>query len=91
MRISRLEWDDYRIEHIAEHDVEPDEVWGACEDSLHLAYREGRKRYRLYGQTVDGRYLFIVLEHVEGTVFKPITARDMTDGEKSGYIRRLRR
>jgi len=38
----------------------------------------------------EGRYLFAVLEHDEGTAYKPITARDMTEGEKRGY-RRLRR
>lgn len=90
MRISKLEWDDYRIEHIARHGVEPDEVWEVCEDSLHLAHREGRNRYRLYGQTAEGRYLFIVLEQLTGTVFKPITARDMTKGEKQNF-RRLRK
>ncbi len=90
MHISNLDWDDYRIEHVARHDVEPHEVWEVCEDSLHLAHREGRNRYRLYGQTIEGRYLFIVLEQVEQTVYKPITARDMTDGEKRNY-RRIRR
>jgi hypothetical protein len=34
--------------------------------------------------------MFVVLEHVQGTVFKPITARDMTAGEKRGF-RRIRR
>jgi uncharacterized DUF497 family protein len=90
MYIGRLLWDDYRIEHIARHDVEPDEVWEICQDPLHRAHREGRNRYRLYGQTADGRYLFIVLEQIEGAAYKPITARDMTDGEKRGF-RRLRR
>ena len=90
MYIGRLLWDDYRVDHIAQHDVEPDEVWEVCLDPLHLAHREGRRRYRLYGHTADGRYLFVVLEHIEHTVYKPITARDMTDGEKRGY-RRLRK
>lgn len=90
MYISNLDWDDYRLEHIAQHDVEPYELWEVCEDSLHLARREGRNRYRLYGQTVEGRYLFIVLERVEGTVYKPITARDMSTNEKRNF-RRLRK
>ncbi|MBI2434525.1 MAG: BrnT family toxin [Candidatus Hydrogenedentes bacterium] len=90
MRIAKLDWDDYRIEHVARHGVEPDEVWQVCGDQLHLAHREGRRRYRLYGQTKDGRYLFVVLEQIEGTMYKPITARDMTDNEKRNY-RRLRR
>lgn len=90
MYIERLDWDNYRVEHIAQHNVEPDEVWEVCEDSLHLAHREGRNRYRLYGQTAEGRYLFVVLEHIKGRVYKPITAREMTPGEKRNY-RRLRK
>ena len=67
-----------------------DEVWEVCRDPLHLAHREGADRYRVYGQTEEGRYLFVVIERLSGTIYKPITARDMTEGEKSGY-RRLRR
>jgi len=90
MRITKLDWDDYRIDHIALHSVQPKEVWEVCEDPLHLARREGRNRYRLYGQTAMGRYLFVVLEHVRGTIFKPITARDMSEGERRNF-RRLRK
>ena len=90
MRISKLDWDDYRIDHVAQHGIELEEVWEVCEDSLHLAHRQGGNRYRLYGRTMEGRYLFIVLEHVEGTIFKPVTARDMTEGEKQN-LRRFRK
>ncbi len=90
MRITKLDWDDYRVDHIALHGVEPEEVWEVCEDSLHLARRQGCNRYRLYGQTAEGRYLFVVLEHVEATIYKPITARYMTEGEKQKF-RRLRK
>jgi uncharacterized DUF497 family protein len=90
MRITKLEWDDYRVDHIALHGIEPEEVWEVCEDPLHLARRQGHNRYRLYGQTAEGRYLFVVLEYVEGTIYKPITARDMTEGEKRNF-RRLRK
>jgi uncharacterized DUF497 family protein len=90
MRITRLEWDDYRVEHIALHDVEPYEVWEVCQDPLHATHREGRNRYRLYGQTEGGRYLFVVLEQIAGSVYRPVTARDMTAGEKRNY-RRLQR
>ena len=40
--------------------------------------------------TADGRYLFVVLEKSNDTVFKPITDRDMTEGEKRSYRRLLR-
>lgn len=90
MYIGELEWDDYRIEHIAQHGVEIEEVWETCEDPFHLARRQGHCRFLLYGQTEDGRYIFVVLEHIEDSVYKPITARDMTDREKRSF-RRLRK
>jgi uncharacterized DUF497 family protein len=90
VRISEIVWDDYRIDHIAEHGVVPEEVWEVCEDPRHLARHQGRDRYRLYGQTEEGRYVFVVLQYMSGTVFKTITARDMTAGEKRNF-RRLRR
>ena len=34
--------DDYRVEHIARHNIEPDEVWEVCEDPRHLARRHGQ-------------------------------------------------
>jgi uncharacterized protein len=79
-----------RIEHVARHNVGPDEVWEVCCDPLHLAHREGTNRYRMYGQTESGRYLFVVLERTAGAKYKPITARDMSEAEKNGY-RRLRK
>ena len=87
MYISSLEWDDYRVEHISRHNVEPYEVWDVCEDPSHLARRHGNNRYLVYGQTVNGRYLFVVLEHIQGTIYKPITARDMTNREKRNFRR----
>ncbi len=90
MYISRLEWDEYRIDHIALHGVEPDEVWEVCADRFLLGRQQGANRYRLYGQSESGRYLFVVIESRYGTVYKPITARDMTEAEKRAF-RRLRR
>ncbi len=58
---------------------------GEAVDSLHLVRREGRTRYRLYGEAPDGRDLFVVLAKVEDTVYKPIVTRDMTEAEKQHY------
>ena len=90
MHIDQLIWDDYRVEHMALHDVDPEEVWQVCQDPLHSARREERNRYLIFGQTDGGRYLFVVLEQIESASYKPITARDMTEAEKRG-LRRLRR
>jgi len=40
VRIDSLEWDNYREEHVARHNVEPEEVWEICRDALHLAHVE---------------------------------------------------
>lgn len=85
MYIKELIWDDYRIEHVAHHNVEPEEVQEVCDDRLVLAYRHGTNRYRLYGQTAAGRYLFVVVERVKGSSFRPITARDMEPGERQNF------
>ena len=85
MYIQELIWDNYRIDHIALHNVEPDEVQEACDDPFGIAYRQGQNRYRLYGQTAAGRYLFIVIERIERSLFKPITARDMEPSERRSF------
>ena len=90
MRIDDLEWNDVRIAHIANHDVVPLEVWEVCKDQFHIARRQGPNRYRLYGQTVEGRYLFVVLQHLVGASYIPITARNMTDSERRNF-RRIRK
>ncbi len=87
MKITRLDWNDRRVEHIVRHDVDPDEVWEICEDPRHRVRKQGQDRYLLYGQTYAGRYLFVVLEYLEHGIFAPITARDMTDGEKKNFRR----
>ncbi len=45
-------------------------------------------RYLIYGATDSGRYLFIVGIKKERGVFRAITAREMTEREKSRHRRR---
>jgi uncharacterized DUF497 family protein len=81
---ARWLWDEWNIDHIAEHGVEPFE---AEEVGDHPRYVERwRDRYLAWGPTAEGRFLFVVY------VNKPlgryvISARDMEEGEK----RRIRR
>ena len=95
MRIEWLIWDDWNVDHIAEHGVEPEEVEQICQHGPHLARRAGITRYGLpryyvYGQTTSGRYLFIVLDREHKAIFYVVTARDMTSAEKRMY-RQIRR
>ena len=90
MRIDELVWDDWNVDHIADHGVEPEEVEEVCKMRRHIARRAaitpyGLTRYRVYGRTYDGRYLFIVLDRLRGHSFYPVTARDMAEREKKKY------
>ena len=95
MCIDELVWDEWDVEHISAHGVEPEEVEEVCEAKQHIARRAastpyGLTRYRIYGRTYDGRYLFIVLDRLRGHSFYPVTARDVTEREKKEYRRLVR-
>ncbi len=82
MLFRAFEWDAVNIEHIVMHNVVPDEVEEACVNKPYVR-RTIDKRYLVYGVTDTGRYLFIVGINKGEGVFRTITARDMTDREKS--------
>ena len=88
MRIFELIWNIDRIEHIAKHNVTPDEVESACfGNALVLkAKSEGRNPvYYVLGQTETGRYLFsVIIQFPDGKGY-PVTSRQMTESEKQKY------
>lgn len=84
MRILRLIWDEWNLDHIAKHNVTPEEVEQVCKDK-HLANKWKNKTYRVIGQTKDGRYLTIFLAPRLRQSYYPVTARDSTLGEKRAY------
>lgn len=81
-----IDWDEESIEHIAKHDVEPEEVESVLR-GRHLRERGRWGRYYVLGQTEEGRYLFIVLARKRSGHYQVITARAMTASER----KRLRR
>ena len=90
MIISELEWDDENIEHIAQHNVGPQEVEEVC-FGLHISQKAGDKRYILSGQSVGGRYINVVVEQVGKGLFRSITAFEMSESYKRRYMKRLRK
>ncbi|MGE0540084.1 MAG: BrnT family toxin [Dehalococcoidia bacterium] len=85
-RIEALEIDDHILDKIeSKHGVEFFEVEEACySDERHI--RRGREGlYQLFGQTDDGRYLFVVLADRGSGVWKVATARAMTERERRLY------
>lgn len=89
MLITELHWDDENVNHIAEHQTDPDEVEDIC-FGTHLIRGEGGGRYILSGRTAGGRYLHVVIENIGKGRFRPVTAFEMSEKYKRRYRRRLR-
>ena len=78
MRIRQLLWPRDRIEHIARHDVTPEEVEQACfgRSLVQRAKSRGENPvYYVLGQIDAGRYLFSVVIQFPGGKGYPVTAR----------------
>jgi uncharacterized DUF497 family protein len=85
--IDELVWDEWNEEHIARHQLMPEEVEEVVFDpgTLFLRGRKAPSRYLGMGLTEAGRYLLVVLEAFSGNRAYVITARDMTDAEKRRF------
>jgi uncharacterized DUF497 family protein len=88
MEIREFEWNDRNTEHIARHNVSPDEVEDVAFDDEPWI-RKGRKgtRYML-GYTIGGRYLFIVYSLKSMGIARVITAMDMEEKTRKLYKKR---
>ena len=88
MKIHELIWPEDRIDHIAAHDVTPEEVEEVCFSSpLILRAKSGGVNpvYYVLGRTAAGRYLFcVVIQFPDGKGY-PVTARSMTPKEKRRF------
>lgn len=88
MKIYELIWNPDRIDHIAEHNVTPNEVEEVCYSEPYVlrAKSQGKNPvYYVLGQTDEGRYLFCVIVRFPDGKGYPVTARPMTDKEKQRY------
>jgi uncharacterized DUF497 family protein len=85
-----LSWDADRIDHIASHGVDIDEVLEVFYSDA-LAIRAVGGKMKLYGQTDSGRYLLVIVGRRRySRHWWLVTARDMTDQEKRFYRQRRR-
>ena len=88
MKIHELVWPEDRIDHIASHGIEPEEVEDVCFGrSLVLRAKSKGENpvYHVLGQTVEGRYLFCVVIRFPGGQGYPVTARRMTRKERRRF------
>lgn len=86
MLIDYLYWKDHIVEKIiGDHGVKPEEVEEVIYEGNPEVRRSGENRYLIWGQSLSGRYLFVVLEEESKGVYVPVTARDMSGSEKRAY------
>jgi uncharacterized protein len=89
MEIREFVWPAERIDHIARHAITPEEFEDVCfgRPLVLRGKSEGLNPiYYVLGQTDSGRYLFcVVIQFPDGKGY-PVTARPMTDREKSRYV-----
>jgi uncharacterized DUF497 family protein len=83
--IKELYWDEANEEHIARHHVTSYEVEEVCFAKNWMLRASGRKRKAVFGQTVSGRYLLVILEMSDYDEYYVITARDMDQAERRRY------
>ena len=85
-----FDWDENNINHIARHNVTPEEVQSAFYDSRRIGVSPRKvsqeRRWAMLGSTQYGRILFVVFTRREGLI-RVVTARDATDKEKRTYRR----
>lgn len=92
-RIQELHWRSDRIEHVASHSILPEEVEEAVFGDpggllLRVAPAERNPQetlYRYLGRTESGRYLLVVLLYLGEGIAMPVTAREMTPGERRRF------
>ena len=86
LRIDSLEIDDHILEKIeCDHNVRFEEVEEVCQSEQRHVRRGREDLYKVFGQTVAGRYILVVLANKGEGDWKVATARPMTDTEKRLY------
>jgi uncharacterized DUF497 family protein len=88
--IERLVWDDWNLDHIAKHDVLPQEAEDviAGEPTVDETYKQ---RMQLIGPSAAGRMLSIVIGAVpdQPNVYYVFSARPASRKERADYARRI--
>ncbi len=84
--IADFEWDERNEDKIWDlHHVTRDEVEEVFYEGNPLVRKARENKYYAFGQTEEGRYLFIVFAWRLNRIIRVITARDMDDSERFSY------
>ena len=92
VNIKQLVWTPENEQHIAEHQVTPAEVEELFfEEGPYVRRGPGENLYHVYGRSGAGRYLFVVMIHLEEGKGYVVTARDMDKKERRLYQKRAKK
>lgn len=84
IKINRVIWEDWNINHIAKHNV----IQGEVEEVLHSKFvicPSYRDRILITGKTSRDRFITIIAHEEVKNVYYIITARDATEPEIKEY------
>ena len=87
-----FDWDDANVDHIAQHQVRPEEAEEALSDPRRIgatAHHDNDRvepRRAVLGATIDGRLLFVVYT-IRLKKLRVVAARDATATERRRYRR----
>jgi hypothetical protein len=70
-------WTDEIIEHLAEHDVSPEDFQEVVREPEEIGESRSSGRPCCWGETPDGRYLLCVFEKLDDSTILPITAYEV--------------
>jgi len=84
--IRYLLWNEWNLDHIAEHNVSPREVEEICYADPFVTIARNRT-LRIIGQAYSGRFLAIFLAPRGRGGYFVITAREATDAERKNFYR----
>jgi hypothetical protein len=72
-------WDDDRIDHLAQHGVDPEDFEAIVQQPDRYGVSRTSGRPVAYGFTADGRYLKCVYEMVDEVTVSPVTAFEVRE------------
>ena len=83
--IKHLVWEEWNIEHIAQHDVLPEEIEEVCQANPQTSGAK-KGRIRVTGRTKKGRLISLFLDpEPEEGVYYPVSARVASRKERRAY------
>jgi uncharacterized DUF497 family protein len=72
-------WTDEDIEHLAEHDITPEEFEHVVNDPDEHSVSHSSGLPCVFGYTPDGRYIIAVFEEIDEDTIHPVTAFEVPE------------